>query len=150
VTETNPILVGDFRIPFDRIEAKHVQPGIEQALTRAQAAIDALSASGQAPTWENTVAALDGTVERLACCIAPVQHLMSVAETPELREAYNAVLPAITAFWSRLPLNESLWMRVKAYAQTDQARALTGIRRRHLDRTVRDFERAGADLSSET
>jgi oligopeptidase A len=146
VIEINPILVGGFRIPFDKIEAKHVQPGVEQALAEAQAEIDELAADTAAPTWSNTLEILDGTVERLAERIAPVTHLMSVSETPELREAYNAVLPSITAFWSRLPLNEALWLRVKAYAATEEAAGLQGIRRRHLDKTVRDFQRAGADL----
>ncbi len=59
------------------------------------------------------------------------------------------MLPTITAFWSRLPLNEALWQRVKAYAGTNEAAALTGIERRHLDKTVREFERAGADLPKE-
>lgn len=146
MTEINPILVGGFRIPFDRIRAEHVQPGVEQALAQAQAEIDALAADTADPTWDSTLAVLDETVERLAERIAPVTHLMSVAETRELREAYNAVLPAITAFWSRLPLNEALWKRVKAYAATGDAAGLRDIRRRHLDKTVRDFERAGADL----
>ncbi|MGD8289267.1 MAG: M3 family metallopeptidase [Gemmatimonadota bacterium] len=149
MTETNPILLGRFRIPFDEIEAEHVQPGIERALQDAQARIDALSADTSEPTWQNTIEALDGTVEQLAERIAPVTHLMSVAETPPLREAYNAVLPQISAFWSRLPLDEALWQRIKGYAQTDEAKGLVGIRRRHLDKTVRDFERAGADLPPE-
>jgi oligopeptidase A len=149
VTETNPILVGGFRIPFDAIEAKHVEPGIRQALADAQSDIDALSADTAAPTWENTIDRLDRTVEQLAERISPVTHLMSVAETPALREAYNTVLPEISAFWSRLPLDPALWRRVKAYAQTEEAQGLTGLRRRHLDKTVRDFERAGADLAPE-
>jgi oligopeptidase A len=149
LTKINPLLAGDFRIPFDKIEAKHVKPGVEQALREAQADIDELSVDTSRPTWDNAIAALDRTVERLGERITPVTHLMSVSETPELREAYNAVLPAITAFWSRLPLNEALWQRVKAYAQSDEAAGLQGIRRRHLDKTVRDFERAGADLPAE-
>ena len=144
--ETNPLLVGGSRIPFHRIEARHVEPGILQALTEAQASVDQLSADRAEPTWANTIARMDDTVELLAERIAPVTHLVSVAETPELREAYNAVLPRITTFWSRLPLNEALWSRVQGYAATVEARALTGIRRRHLDKTVREFERAGAKL----
>ncbi len=146
MTETNPILVGGFRVPFDAIEAEHVQPGVERALADAQAEIDAISSDRGIPTWADTVARLDRAVERLAERITPVTHLMAVAETPALREAYNEVLPQISAFWSRLPLNEALWERVKAYADTDEARGLRGLRRRHLDKTVRDFERAGADL----
>ena len=144
--ETNPLLAGGSRIPFHRIEARHVEPGILQALTEAQASVDQLSADRAEPTWANTIARMDDTVELLAERISPVTHLVSVAETPELREAYNAVLPRITTFWSRLPLNEALWSRVQSYAATGEARALTGIRRRHLDKTVREFERAGAKL----
>ena len=144
--ETNPLLAGGSRIPFHRIEARHVEPGILQALTEAQASVDQLSADRAEPTWANTIARMDDTVELLAERISPVTHLVSVAETPELREAYNAVLPRITTFWSRLPLNEALWSRVQSYAATGEARALTGIRRRHVDKTVREFERAGAKL----
>ena len=62
MTEINPILVGGFRIPFDRIESKHVQPGVEQALADAQAEIDALAADSAPPTWDNTLAThLDAT-----------------------------------------------------------------------------------------
>jgi oligopeptidase A len=147
--ETNPLLTGGFRIPFHRIRAAHVEPGVVQALADAQVAVDGLAADRSAPTWENTMERLDDTVERLAERIAPVTHLVSVAETPELREAYNAVLPKITAFWSRLPLNEALWSRVKAFAATTEGAALTGLRRRHLDKTVREFQRAGAELPAE-
>jgi len=143
---SNPLLAGGLRIPFHSIGAAHVEPGILQALTDAQASVDRVAADRSPPTWANTLAALDDTVERLAERIAPVTHLVSVAETPELREAYNAVLPKITAFWSRLPLDEALWARVKAYAATSEAAALTGLERRHLDKTVREFQRAGAEL----
>jgi oligopeptidase A len=90
--------------------------------------------------------AVERTVETLAERIAPVTHLVTVAETPALRAAYNTVLPEMTAFWSRLPLNEGLWRRIKAYAACDEARGLGGIERRHLDKTIREFEHAGADL----
>lgn len=143
---SNPLLSGDFRIPFHRIEAEHVEPGIREALAEAQAEVDALCADASEPTWDNTIGRLDRAVESLSERITPATHLMSVRESPELREAYNAVLPDITAFWSSLPLNEALWARMKSYAHSADAAALTGIRRRHLDRTVREFERAGADL----
>ena len=145
-TSKNPLLAGGFRLPFHEIEARHVKPGIRRALARAQSEVDAISADPAAPTWENTMEALERTTETLSERIAPVTHLVSVAETPALREAYNVVLPEITAFWSRLPLNETLWRRIKSFAVSDEVRALTGIRRRHLEKTMREFQRAGADL----
>ena len=147
-TSKNPLLAGGFRLPFDRIEARHVEPGIRQALAEAQAQIDAVVDEASPPTWANTMEAVERTVETLAERLAPVTHLVTVAETRPLREAYNAVLPEITAFWSRLPLNEGLWKRIKAYAGSADAAELNGIRRRHLDKTMREFRHAGADLDA--
>lgn len=148
-TAANPLLeVGD-RIPFDRIRAEHVEPGIRKALDDAQAEVDALAADESDPTWQNTLARLDSVAERLSQIIQPAAHLISVAQTPALRDAYNAVLPEISAFFSRLPLNPGLWARLEAFAGTSEAEELQGIRRRHLDKTVREFRRAGADLAPE-
>ncbi len=143
---TNPLLSDDFRIPFHRIRAEHVEPGIRAALERAQAAIDTLAGDESAPSWANTIERLDAITERLGRTLSPASHLVSVAETPKLREAYNAVLPEISAFWSRLPLNEGLWKRVEVFSASAEAGTLTGLHRRHLEKTVQEFRRAGADL----
>ncbi len=145
----NPLLVRAPRIPFHRIRAEHVEPGVRRALDEAQRTVDEVAADVADPTWDRTIGRLDEALELLGERIAPVSHLMSVAETPELRAAYNAVLPEISAFWSRLPLDENLWRRIRAYAGTEEAASLAGLRRRHLDKTVRSFRRAGADLPPE-
>ena len=145
----NPLLSGGFRIPFNRIRAEHVEPGIMQALQEAQADIDQLTSDTSEPTWDNTIGYLELIGGRLSERIAPSTHLVSVSETPELREAYNTVLPEISAFWSSLPLNGSLWEKVKAYAESEEAAQLMGIKERHLQKTVQDFIRAGADLEKD-
>ncbi len=145
----NPLLSAEFRIPFHLIKAEHVESGIRQALAAAQTEIDALARQTGTATWQNTIERLDEISERLSRCIVPASHLVSVVETPELREAYNAVLPEMSAFWSSLPLNAALWKRVKTFAETSEAFELTGTRKRHLTKTVRDFRRAGADLGAE-
>ncbi|MDX1494588.1 MAG: M3 family metallopeptidase, partial [Longimicrobiales bacterium] len=147
--EANPLLAGTYRIPFHEIRAEHVEPGIRQALADARSEVDAVSSDESSPTWENTLARLDQALEKLSERIGPVSHLISVAETPELRDAYNTMLPEVSAFWSSIPLDEKLWARIKSYAETEEARELTGIRARHLEKTVRDFQRAGADLPGE-
>jgi len=149
MTQNNPLLQDSYRIPFHRIRAEHVGPGVREALARAQDRIDALAASDLPRTYANTLGVLEEITQKLSETLAPVHHLLSVAETPELREAFNAVLPEITRFWSRLPLNEELWDRVKAFSVTPEAAALTGIRARHLEKTLREFRRAGADLPGE-
>jgi oligopeptidase A len=147
IRDINPLLTGTYRIPFHRIESRHIEPGIRKALEETQAEIDAVCADDAAPTWNNTIERLDAAAEQLSERIGPAGHLIAVSETPELRDAYNAVLPEISTFWSSIPLNEALWERVKAYAASDEAAALDGIQRRHLDKTVRGFARAGAELA---
>jgi oligopeptidase A len=147
--EPNPLLADDFRIPFHRIGAEHVVPGVRRALVDAQAEVDALAADPTSPTWTNTIERLDRAVDRLGRRIAPASHLMSVCETPELRDAYNEVLPEMSEFWSRLPLDEALWRRIRAFCESAEAEELQGLRRRHLDKTVQEFRRAGADLAPE-
>jgi len=142
----NPLLAGSFRIPFHLIEAEHVEPGIRQALAEARAEVAAIAGEETPPTWDNSIGRLDRALEQLSERIGPVGHLVSVAETSELRDAYNAVLPGISEFWSSIPLDKGLWARLKAYAATPEATGWEDIRRRHLDKTMRDFERAGADL----
>jgi oligopeptidase A len=146
MSDHNPLLSEDFLIPFDRIRAEHVEPGIKEVLARGQKRLDALAGSAGPGTFDTTLGTLDEITSWVSERIAPAPHLVHVAETPELREAYNAVLPEISAFWTRLPLNAELWGRLKAYASTQEARSLEGVHKRHLEKTLAEFRRAGADL----
>jgi oligopeptidase A len=145
----NPLRSTDFLIPFDRIRTEHVVPAIREALAEAEAELQALTSAPGARTYGNTIQRLDDLVERLARTISPVSHLVMVMNTPELREAYNAVLPEFSAFFARLPLNDELWSAVREVAESEEAGSLGGVRGRHLQRTVREFVRAGADLPPE-
>ncbi len=142
----NPVLAQGERIPFHRIRSEHVVPGIRTLLEDAEARIEAIAGSSSPPSWENTLEALGEALRRVHRGTGPVQHLLAVAESPELREAWSTVLPEVTSFWSRLFLHRGLWNRLLAYAETPEAKALTGVRQRHLDKTMRDFRRSGADL----
>ena len=142
----NPILDRDFHIPFHQIEAAHVLPGIRAVLSEAEEGIEAMAGASADPTWEDTIALFDALTRRVRRATTPVQHLLGVRETPELREAWREILPEISTFWSRLYLHEGLWARLKSYSETDEADQLDALRARHLERTLRDFQRAGADL----
>ncbi len=145
----NPLLDRVFRIPFDRIEAEHVESATRSVLDAGEARVAEIAADSRAPTWDTVMGPLDDLALDVSERLAPVGHLVSVAETAELRAAYNAVLPTITSFWSRLELHPGLWARVKAFAATSEAEGLDPVRRRHLEKTVRAFRRAGADLSDD-
>ncbi|HEY0018478.1 MAG TPA: M3 family metallopeptidase [Longimicrobium sp.] len=147
--DANPLFSGETPVPFHRILPEHVVPAVRQALADAQAGVDAVAALAEPRTYANTIHALEEIGERLGRVVRPVSHLNAVMSSPELRTAYETVLPEVSAYSARIPLNAELWSAVRAYAATDDARALAGVRRRHLDKVVRSFERAGADLPPE-
>jgi oligopeptidase A len=74
--------------------------------------------------------------------------LESVATYPEFREAHNAVMGPASEFYSSIRLHDGLWAAIKAYAETDDAKALTGVRARHLHKTLTAFRLSGADLDA--
>src|SRR5437764_13679813 len=136
----NPLLEISFRVPFDQIRAEHVEPAIDELLADAAARLDQTASS------DRPLHALDALTERLEYAMNVVRHLESVATTPELRAAFNAVQPKVSAFYSSLPLNEALWNSIQRYAATAEARSLTGTMRRYLTKTIDAFKRAGAGL----
>jgi oligopeptidase A len=144
----NPLLVSDFHIPFNRIRAEHVEPGIRKLLEDARARVAALANGNPAPSFSNTMAPLDDLTEPLDCAMGVVKHLESVATYPELRAAHNVVEPEVSEFHSGIPLNEGLWNALKRYAETDEARRLEGTRRRFLKKSLDEFRRHGAELDA--
>ncbi|MEJ2541708.1 MAG: M3 family metallopeptidase, partial [Gemmatimonadota bacterium] len=143
---TNPLLFEGFRIPFQRIRAAHVDPGIREILAEGRRRLEAVASNDAPPTWANVMDPLDEMTRWVSEHLTPASHLVGVAETPELRAAYNEVLPEISTFWTRLSTHQGLWARVKAFANTDEAGSLDELRARHLEKTIRAFRRAGADL----
>jgi oligopeptidase A len=145
-SQPNPLLTLPFRIPFDHIRAADVEPAAAELLRDARSRLGAIAAQPGQRTFENTMRALDHLTEPLDNAIGVVRHLESVATYPELRAAFNAVEPQVSAFYSSIPLQEGLWKSIKAYAATAEGAGLAGERRRFLAKTVDDFRRHGADL----
>ncbi|HEV8040991.1 MAG TPA: M3 family metallopeptidase [Bryobacteraceae bacterium] len=148
VDARNPLLEVEFQIPFDQIRAEHVEPAAAQLLRDAQAQLDRLTSDSGPRTFSNTMEPLDELTERLDYAVGIARHLEAVATTPELRAAYNTVQPLVSAFYSSLPLNESLWQAVQAYAKTEEAKSLSGARKRFLAKTIDNFRRHGAELDA--
>ncbi len=148
MSQPNPLTDISFRVPFDLIRAEHVEPAIDQLIEEARARLESVAAAPGPRTFLNTMLALDRLSDRLDFAMSVVRHLESVATTPELREAYNAIQPKASAFYSGIPLHAGLWKAIKEFAGTDEACALTGPRRRFLDKTIEAFRRHGADLDA--
>ncbi len=145
----NPLQQVKFQIPFDQIRAEHVEPAVAELLRDARGRLDRLTSDPAPRTFANTMQPLDALTERLEYAMGIARHLEAVATTPELRAAYNAVQPEVSAFYSSLPLNEKLWHAVQTYGQTAEAQQLSGARKRFLHKTIDNFRRHGAELSPE-
>ncbi|MCA9602558.1 MAG: hypothetical protein KC417_11055, partial [Myxococcales bacterium] len=148
VTTANPLTEIRFEIPFDRVRAEHVGPAIDELIADADRAIEAIATSTAPRTYANTLEALECATERLEYAMGVVGHLESVATTPALRDAYNAVQPKVSAFYSKIPLHAGLWKALQALAETAEAKALKGAQRRFLAKTLDDFRRHGAELDA--
>jgi oligopeptidase A len=142
----NPLLSISFHIPFDQVRVEHVEPAVRELLKQAQQRIDDIIADAGSRTFDNTMLALERATENLDYALSVIRHLEAVATTPELRAAWNAVEPMASEFYSCIPLNEGLWKQLQAYAQTDEAKALTGTKLRFLTKTLDSFRRHGAEL----
>ena len=145
----NPLIQLGFEIPFDQIEAAHVEPAVDALLASAQAAVDAIAESDEPRTYANTLGALEEATELLERAMTVVDHLESVATTEGLRAAYNATRPMVSAFWSELAMNDGLYQAVRAFAATEEAGSLPPTEKRFLEKTLDDFRRHGAELSPE-
>ena len=146
MAEQNPLLQIQYRIPFDRIRAEHVEPAMATLLEEARARQKALSESTGPRTFANTMLPMESLTEALDWAMGVVRHLESVATYPELRAAFNAVQPEVSLYYSQIVLDPGLWRIVKEYAATDEAQALTGTRKRLLKKTIDGFRRQGAEL----
>ena len=145
----NPILSDEFYIPFDQIRAEHIEPGVREALALAEKRLADLCQAQEKYSYDSTLGKLEELTTDLGKIIGRAYHLSSVKNVPEIRKAFNAVLPEFSAFYAKLPLNNALWQTVKRFAETGEAKSLTGVYKRHLEKTLNEFERRGANLPPE-
>jgi len=139
---TNPLLSFDDLPLFDQIRPAHVEPAIEQLLAQADAALEVVTAADFQAQWDAIARVLEVATERLGRAWGAVSHLSSVADSPELRCAYNAALPKVTDFYTRLGADERLYAKYKAI---DPATLNAEQRQAHKN-ALRDFVLGGAEL----
>ena len=110
----NPLLSFAELPRFDEITPEHVAPAIDALLADANAALETVTAPDFPAQWSAIARVLDVAIEKLGCAWGVVSHLNGVADTPELRAAYNAALPRVTEFFTRLGADERLYAKYKA------------------------------------
>jgi oligopeptidase A len=144
---TNPLLTDQPLPAFGAIEARHVEPAIRQLLDENRAEIAGLLATG-ADRWDTLVVPFERMHHRLAKVWSPVGHLNGVMNGDELRAAYNACLPLLTAYHTELGQNAELCAAYQAVADREGA-ALDAEQRKVVENALRDFRLAGVSLPPE-
>jgi len=106
--QKNPLLIGQGLPPFGDIQPEHIEPGIEALLNTLTTELETLEKSVE-PTWAGLVEPLTQIEERLSWSWSIIGHLMGVKNSPELREAYEAVQPGLVQFANRLGQSKPLY-----------------------------------------
>ena len=142
---TNPLLATAPLPLFDQIKPEHVSAAMDELLARAEAALSEVTQAGFPASWTGISRVLDVATENLSRAWGAVSHLNSVADTAELRAAYNAALPRVTEFWTRLGADERLYAKYKAI----DISSLNAEQRQAHKNAVRNFVLSGAELQGQ-
>lgn len=142
---SNPLLAFEGLPAFDRVQAAHIAPAVTELLAQAKAALERVCAPDFPDNWRCISEVLDVATERLGRAWGMVNHINSVADTPELRAAYNAALPQVTAFYTQLGADERLYGKYKSI----QPQHLDAAQQQALRNALRNFVLGGAELQGE-
>lgn len=135
--------------PFSQIQLADYKPAFEETIAQARVEIDEIVNNPEAPTFENTIEALDFSGETLDRLSSIFFNLNSAETCDEMQQIAQEVSPLLTAFSNDISLNEDLFKRVKAvYDQKDKL-TLTTEQATLLDKKFKGFSRNGALLSEE-
>ncbi|MFK8029304.1 MAG: M3 family metallopeptidase [Gammaproteobacteria bacterium] len=128
---------------FTQVTADNATAAIDHALSRSRALIESVLDSSTPRTFEAIVEPLEIMSYQFSRVWSPVSHVNSVMSNDELREAHNACLEKLTAFWSEVGQNQALY---QAYKDVHAKGNLSADQKRLLDLALIDFELAGVGL----
>lgn len=135
--------------PFDQIKVEHYMPAFLVGIERQKAEIDAIVANEEAPSFENTIEALDASGELLSKVSYVFFNVHMADGNDEMNKIAEEVSPLLSESSDYVMLNEGLFARVKAvYEQKDELQ-LTAEQNKLLEETYKDFVRGGANLTPE-
>ena len=135
--------------PFAQIKLEDFQPAFEENIAKARAEVDAITNNPEAPTFQNTIEALDYSGEALDRLSSIFFNLNSAETCDEMQKIAQDVSPLLTAFSNDIALNEDLFKRVKeVYEQKDKLN-LSPEQATLSDKKFKSFSRNGALLSED-
>ncbi|PCJ94610.1 MAG: peptidase M3 [Flavobacteriaceae bacterium] len=145
----NPLLSPFNTAPFSNIKNEHFKPAFLQAIADARAEIDTITANTDAPTFENTVVALDYSGQQLDRISSVFFNLNSAETNDEIQKIAQEVSPLLSEFGNDITLNEALFLRIKTVYDGKDALDLNVEQQTLLDKKYKGFSRNGANLEDD-
>ena len=152
-TQQNPLLnqpQTPFGAPaFDQVQLKHYLPAFKEAIRLNQVEIDAIVNNEDAPTFENTIVALDrsGLVLDRVCGV--FYNVLEADGNEQMDAIANEVAPILSDFQNGILLNEGLFSRIKAVYDQRENLNLNPEQMRLLTETYKSFAQNGANLPAD-
>ncbi len=135
--------------PFHLIKIEHYEPAIMEGMKEQNEEIDAIINNPEAPTFQNTIVALEKSGALLERVTTVFGNLMSAETSDEMQELAEKMMPLLSEHSNNISLNEKLFARIKTvYEQKDQLE-LNGEEEQLLQKTYDGFVRSGANLEGE-
>ncbi|MDR0415203.1 MAG: M3 family metallopeptidase [Prevotellaceae bacterium] len=133
--------------PFDKIKTEHYLPAFSYGMDEGRKEVDAIANNADAPTFENTIAALDYSGASLTRTSGIFFNLNEAETSPEMQQIAREVMPLLTEYNNDITLNEKLFDRIKTVYDNADRSALTSEQAMLLEKTYKHFTRSGAGLS---
>lgn len=135
--------------PFSQIKMEDYKPAFIENIANAKAEIDAIINNTEAPTFENTIEALDFSGDALDRLSSIFFNLNSAETCNEMQKIAQEVTPLLTEFSNDITLNEDLFKRIKSVYDKKETLHLSTEQTTLLDKKFKSFSRNGALLSEE-
>jgi peptidyl-dipeptidase Dcp len=132
--------------PFDRIKVEHFKPALEAAMAENLAEVDRIANQADAPTFENTIQAMENTGRRLDRVTTAYGIWSSTMNGPEFQVVEREMAPRLAAFSDQITQNEKLFRRLDAVYNAPEKSRLTPEQQRLAWVYYNNFVRAGAKL----
>lgn len=142
----NPLLNFSSTPDFPKISADHVMPAINHVLQQARKTLASLE-KVKSPSWDNFAAKMEAIDERIGRVWSPVSHLKGVADSDQLRQAYQLAIEQLTQYHSEVSQNLALFNHYKAIRDSEAFNDLSKSQRRVINNAILDFQLGGAELA---
>jgi Zn-dependent oligopeptidase len=135
--------------PFSKIKTEDFLPAFKKAIIKAKAEIDAIVNNKEAPSFENTLEALDFSGQELNRVSSIFFNLNSAETNDDIQKIAQDVSPLLSEFSNDIALNEKLFQRIKAVYNIKDTLELTEEQKTLLKTNYKSFSRNGANLSED-